>query len=110
MALIGVGATEWASGSHVWNGKTAILTRNPINNEMNIAAIMAGGMTLTFSGNSISVKVPVYEYSARIPKSIESAPAWVKIKYLNPISNLFSDSPQNAIRKYEGININSQNK
>ena len=28
--LIGVGASTWASGSHVWNGKIGILTAKPM--------------------------------------------------------------------------------
>ena len=34
--LIGVGASTWASGSQVWNGKTGTLMAKPMNRNRNI--------------------------------------------------------------------------
>ena len=40
--LIGVGASTWASGSQVWNGKTGTLMAKPMNRKMNIVYWKAG--------------------------------------------------------------------
>ena len=40
--LIGVGASTWASGSQVWNGKTGTLMAKPMNRNRNIVYWNAG--------------------------------------------------------------------
>ena len=110
ITLPAVGASVWASGSHVWNGHTGSFTAKARNKRAKTAPI---GMTVLaptiLSGMTVMSKVPVEKKRARIPTSISAPPSIVKIKNFMAEYSL-RPLPQMAMRKNIGTSSSSQNR
>src|SRR3989339_673576 len=105
-----VGASVWASGNQVWNGKAGTLMANAINSPikaMNQDVPLKVLLTLINSGIEKVCGV-VEKYSASITSSISTLPNNVYRKNLIAAYSL-RGPPQIPIRKYIGRSITSQN-
>ena len=108
MTLTAVGASVWASGSHVCTGHTGSLTAKATNRseKMTAAGAMSSAPAIA-SGRAVMSNVPVEKKSARIPTSMKALPRKVKIRNFIAEYSL-RPLPQTAIRKYIGTSSISQ--
>ncbi len=69
-----VGASVWASGSHVWNGHIGTLIANPRNNPRNTRFWNRSEPGTPDSRRAIMSKVPAFRYIARKPSNMKIEP------------------------------------
>ena len=120
-----VGASTWASGSHVWKGNIGTLIAKPTKNTRNTQYWIPKGRLGAMAWKAMMSKVrsrpksaaswgtlaamPGYwKYSARIPSNSRTEPISVYRKNLIAAYN-FLGPPQTPIRKYIGTSMTSQN-
>ena len=86
MALIPLGAWEWASGSQVCMGTMAIFTPNPITNSAPAASI-AGEPTCVAIRILSRFSVPVWARTRAIPSRTSTEPSALCTRYFMPASS-----------------------
>src|SRR5437870_11764988 len=111
-----VGASVWASGSHVWKGHIGTLMANPRNSPRKIrfctdrAAVPTpeeAELSRTMSNVWPTPGTFDRKYSARKPRSMNTEPNSVYRKNLIEAYWRFAE-PHTAIRKYIGTSTSSQ--
>src|SRR5262245_9292824 len=110
-----VGASVWASGSHVWNGHIGTLTANPSPTAANTISwnacekppVAANRVSWTTSNVCTPLPTSELKYIARKPSSMNTDPNNVYRKNLIAAYSRF-ELPQIPIRKYIGTRTSSQ--
>src|SRR6266568_1133973 len=107
-----VGASVWASGSHVWNGHIGTFTANPRNTAAKITSwidLANGAVAATCCSVTMSnVCGFAWKNIPMKPNSMNTLPVSVYRKNLMDAYCRLPE-PQIPIRKYMGIRTNSQN-
>ena len=89
MALMPLGACEWASGSQVWSGTSAALTPKPMRNSAPAAASGRGSGSgpATAAATCDSSSVPVRANTSAMPISTNAEPTADCTRYFTPASS-----------------------